>query len=187
MLPTALHFSHQLLAEIILPNDFVVDATMGNGHDTLYLAQLVGPHGKVFAFDIQAQALAATHDRLLTANQLTQVQLIQAGHQEFQQFVPPDIQLKAAIFNLGYLPKSDKQIITQGPTTLAAIEQILTQLLPKGRIIVVAYYGHDGGHVELAHLQTFCETLPQENYQVMTYQFINQRNQPPILFCIEKK
>ncbi len=44
--------------------DFCIDATMGNGNDTLLLSQLCGESGKVLAFDIQEQALTATQKRL---------------------------------------------------------------------------------------------------------------------------
>ena len=41
----------------IKPGDLCIDATMGNGHDTLFLSQLAGPSGFVLAFDIQQAAL----------------------------------------------------------------------------------------------------------------------------------
>ena len=41
MLKTAMRYSHELLSEVAVTGDHVVDATMGNGHDTLFLAQLV--------------------------------------------------------------------------------------------------------------------------------------------------
>ncbi|WP_251869706.1 class I SAM-dependent methyltransferase [Enterococcus italicus] len=187
MLPTALTYSHQLAKEIILSGDCVVDATMGNGHDTAFLAQLVGPTGHVFAFDVQKPALIATEQRLLAADLLDRTTLIHDGHEQFTQYFPKQTALKLAIFNLGYLPSSNKQIITHSEHTLAAIQQMLPVLAKRGRILLVSYYGHPGGQEELDHVQAFCQTLPQEEYQVMTYQFINQRNAPPILFCIEKK
>lgn len=187
MLPTALTYSHQLAKEIVAPGDCVVDATMGNGHDTLFLAQLVGTSGQVYAFDVQEQAVASTKKRLVVAKMFSQTKLIHAGHENFAHFFPANTSMKLAIFNLGYLPNSDKTIITNSKNTLAAVNQMLPVLSPNGRIILVAYYGHPGGQEELSQLQTFCQTLPQEMYQVMTYQFINQRNSPPLLFCIEKK
>ena len=56
-----LEMAHQFLAEVITKEDVVVDATMGNGHDTAFLAQLAG---QVYAFDIQEQALVNTQERL---------------------------------------------------------------------------------------------------------------------------
>lgn len=187
MLLTAMRFSHQLLTEVLQPGDIAVDATMGNGHDTQLLAQLVGKTGHVYAFDVQKSAVEATTTRLSTAELLSQATLIHDGHQHVLKHLPETAQIKAAIFNLGYLPKSDKSIITLPETTRQALDALRSRLLPKGRIVIVAYYGHEGGAEELSTVRAYCEALPQEEYNVLTYQFINQKNQPPILFCIEKK
>lgn len=116
---------------------------------------------------------------------LAQVQLIHQGHETLADVVSGPVH--AAIFNLGYLPKGDKAIITLPDTTKTALEALLTRLAPKGRIILVCYYGHAGGEAELKEVHSFCQQLPQEAFNVLSYQFINQRNQPPILFCIERK
>ncbi|MDH6363394.1 putative methyltransferase [Enterococcus sp. PF1-24] len=187
MLATALHYSHTLLKEVVEAGDTVVDATMGNGNDTLLLAQLVGENGKVYSFDVQASAVANTQARLAKENLLSQSELLLQGHETLAAVLPAETTIKACIFNLGYLPKSDKQIITLPATTKQALDAALTFLAPKGRVIIVAYYGHDGGAAELSMVEEYCQTLPQEAYSVLRYQFINQRNSPPILFCIEKK
>jgi predicted methyltransferase len=187
MLATALHFSHTLLKEIVQAGDTVVDATMGNGHDTAFLAELVGSTGQVYAFDVQEQAVQATKNRLQELDLSAQALLLQQGHETLGQVIPDTTEIRAAIFNLGYLPKSDKHIITKPDTTKKALEALLSRLQAKGRIILVVYYGHEGGAAELALVNDYCQQLPQEAFNVLTYQFINQRNQPPILFCIEKK
>ena len=187
MLQTALHFSHTLLKEVVQPGNYVVDATMGNGNDTLLLAELVGKTGKVYAFDVQEQALISTQKRLIDNDLEHRVQLIHDGHQHLDDYLGKDQEIHAAIFNLGYLPQSDKQVITLPETTRKALDSCLNHLVRKGRIIIVAYYGHEGGQEELETVSTYCRTLPQKLFNVLTYQFINQQNQPPILFCIEKK
>lgn len=187
MLATSLHFSHTLLKEIVQVGDTVVDATMGNGHDTALLAELVGRTGQVYAFDVQEQAVQATKHRLQELHLLEQTTLLQQGHETLGQVIPDTTDIRAAVFNLGYLPKSDKHIITKPDTTKKALEALLPRLRPKGRIVLVVYYGHEGGADELSLVNDYCQQLPQEAYNVLTYQFINQRNQPPILFCIEKK
>ncbi|WP_086314240.1 hypothetical protein A5821_001842 [Enterococcus sp. 7F3_DIV0205] len=187
MLQTALHFSHTLLKEVIQVGDTVVDATMGNGNDTAFLAELVGSNGLVYAFDVQEQALLNTKKKLDELGLREQVRLLQQGHETIETVIAKEESLSAAIFNLGYLPKSDKQIITKPDTTKMALDALLIRLKPKGRIILVVYYGHTGGEAELALVQEFSQQLPQEEYSVLTYQFINQKNNPPILFCIEKK
>ncbi|MBO1308750.1 methyltransferase domain-containing protein [Enterococcus sp. 669A] len=185
MLQTALRYSHTLLKEIIQPGDQVIDATMGNGNDTLFLSELVGPEGKVYAFDIQEQALANTKEKLGDA--APQASLFLAGHETIETNVPEDHPIKAAIFNLGYLPNSDKTIITLPETTKQAMDAILKRLTVGGRMILVIYYGHDGGAAEKNEVLNYCGNLPQKSYNVLTYQFINQKNNPPILVCVEKK
>lgn len=187
MLATALHYSHQLLKEIIQPNDHLIDATVGNGHDTLFLARLVKGSGHIYGFDVQEQAIQHTQEKLLAENLDTRVTLFQQGHETLGTTLPSDVQIKGAIFNLGYLPKSDKTIITQAETTLTAVQAILERLLPTGRIILVVYYGHPGGEQEKQAVLNFVQELPQAHYNVLNYQFINQKNSPPFLLVIEKK
>src|SRR5699024_2109423 len=127
-----------------------------------------------------------THQRLTTAG-FTNVQLFCQGHETVSTVLAEQEEIKAAIFNLGYLPKSDKEIITQADTTLVAIQTILQHLTIGDRIVIVIYYGHDGEIAEKEAVLAFAEALPQENYTALTYQFINQRNAPPILLTIEKK
>lgn len=189
MLQTALSYSHQLLQEVLQPGDIAVDATMGNGNDTLFMAEKVGPSGKVYSFDIQEAALAQTKERLPTARgeSVASVQLICEDHERLDQLLPADEKIKACIFNLGYLPSGDKSIITLPETTKAALDATCRRLLPGGRIIVVSYYGHVGGVEELEMVQRYCTELPQEVYTVLRYQFVNQKNSPPILFCVERR
>ena len=70
----------QILADKLSAGDFVIDATAGNGHDSLFLAQQVGPSGRIFAFDIQQLAIDATRQRLEKHNTLAQVDLLQESH-----------------------------------------------------------------------------------------------------------
>lgn len=181
---TALALSHDLLAEILQAGDTVVDATMGNGHDTLFLAQLVGETGHVLAYDVQEKALANTKKRLIAAEEIKQVHLFLRGHETLKTDLPPEI--AGAIFNLGYLPAGDKTIITKSATTLAALKALLPPLKVGGRILLVLYYGHPGGLTEKDALLDFCQNLPQEDFQVTLYQFLNQKNSPPMLLSLEK-
>lgn len=187
MLLSALRFSHPLLEEVIQPGDLVVDATMGNGNDTLFLAQLVGKKGRVEAFDVQQQALDTTYQRLKKEASLEQVNLNLLSHDQVDTILKPTDSIKAAIFNLGYLPKGNKEIITKSKTTLQAIDKLLKQLAPKGRIIVVIYSGHPGGEIEKKEVLDYTKKLPQDVFSVLHYQFINQKNEPPMLICIERK
>ncbi len=175
MLQTALHFSHQLLKEVVEPGDFVIDATMGNGHDTAFLAELVGPSGEVFAFDIQKEALINTEQKLTELNLLSQTTLFPLGHEHLHAVLDEETEITAAIFNLGYLPKSNKEIITKPATTKQALDGLLPHLVKGSRIILVVYYGHEGGSEELDLVTNYTQALPQDVYSVLRYEFINQK------------
>ena len=174
-----LEMAHDFLAQVITPEDIVVDATMGNGYDTLFLAKLAK---QVYAFDIQEQALEKTSQRLQEAG-LTNVDLILQGHETVDQFVT---EVKAAIFNLGYLPSADKSIITQPQTTLEALEKLCQMLIKGGRIAIMIYYGHEGGDIERDAVLDFVSKLPQQEYTATIYRTLNQINNPPFLVMIEK-
>ena len=174
-----LEMAHDFLAQVITPEDIVVDATMGNGHDTLFLAKLAK---QVYAFDIQNQALEKTSQRLQEAG-LSNVDLILQGHETVDQFVT---EVKAAIFNLGYLPSADKSIITQPQTTLEALEKLCQMLVKGGRIAIMIYYGHEGGDIERDAVLDFVSQLPQQEYTATIYRTLNQINNPPFLVMIEK-
>ena len=174
-----LELAHDFLAQVITPEDIVVDATMGNGYDTLFLAKLAK---QVYAFDIQEQALEKTSQRIQEAG-LTNVDLILQGHETVDQFVT---EVKAAIFNLGYLPSADKSIITQPQTTLEALEKLCRMLVKGGRIAIMIYYGHEGGDIERDAVLDFVSQLPQQEYTATIYRTLNQINNPPFLVMIEK-
>ena len=174
-----LEIAHDFLAQVITPEDVAVDATMGNGHDTLFLAKLAK---QVYAFDIQEQALEKTSQRLQEAG-LTNVDLILQGHETVDQFVT---EVKAAIFNLGYLPSADKSIITQPQTTLEALEKLCQMIVKGGRIAIMIYYGHEGGDIERDAVLDFVSQLPQQEYTATIYRTLNQINNPPFLVMIEK-
>ena len=174
-----LEMAHDFLAQVITPEDVVVDATMGNGHDTLFLAKLAK---QVYAFDIQEQALKKTSQRIQEAG-LTNVDLILQGHETVDQYVT---EVKAAIFNLGYLPSADKSIITQPQTTLEALEKLCQMIVKGGRIAIMIYYGHEGGDIERDAVLDFVSQLPQQEYTATIYRTLNQINNPPFLVMIEK-
>ncbi|MGY3724017.1 Putative rRNA methylase [Granulicatella balaenopterae] len=181
------NYSHTLLREIISIGDTVIDATCGNGNDTLFMAQLIGKSGQVLAFDIQQQAINNTLTLIQQNNCDKQVSCIKDSHSNLPKYIDSDTKIKAAIFNLGYLPKSDKSIITLPKSTIAAINSIQDYLIPGGRIVIVAYYGHQNGQEELDAISTYLSQQDQQDWSVLQYQFINQKNCPPICFCLEKK
>ncbi|MBM7635634.1 tRNA (mnm(5)s(2)U34)-methyltransferase [Streptococcus saliviloxodontae] len=180
MIKRPIHLSHEFLEEVLDGNSIAVDATMGKGNDTAFLAGLAK---KVYAFDVQQEALDKTQERLDQLG-ISNAQLILDGHQNVDKYVEDPI--RAAIFNLGYLPTADKSIITQPDTTLVAIEKILEGLEIGGRLAIMIYYGHAGGDKEKDAVLDYMSHLDQKLFTVMTYQPINQINTPPFLVMAEK-
>ncbi|MCA1056823.1 methyltransferase domain-containing protein [Rossellomorea aquimaris] len=184
-----LPFARKLLDNAVKPGDITIDATLGNGHDTLYLAQLVGENGRVYGFDIQEEAIQNTRDQLSTHELLDRVTLFQQGHETVMNVIPPvhHGKITGAIFNLGYLPGGDKEIVTRPKTTISAMNQILEMMAPEGILILVIYHGHPEGAVERDYLLRYVEQLDQHYVHVLRYQFVNQLNNPPFILALEKR
>ena len=183
-LQRVLQYAQQLLKDSIAEGDTVVDATAGNGHDTLFLAQLVGDEGQVYAFDVQKEAVDATLHRLLDHSLEHRALVLNKGHEEVSNFVLKPV--AAAIFNLGYLPGSNHDIITKPSTTIQAIEELLKLLKVGGLIVLVIYHGHPGGKEERDSVIDYVRKLPQKYVHVLKYEFLNQQNDPPFVIALEK-
>jgi len=152
--------AHQHLREHLAPGDMVIDATAGNGHDTLFLSRCVGPTGQVFAVDLQQAALDATQRRLDEAR-AENVTLILGSHAELRDLIPCRYHgtVAAVMFNLGYLPGGDKSLITRSESTLRALDAAWQLLRPEGWLTVLAYPGHPGGQQELECVLNWRESL----------------------------
>ena len=185
----AVEFSHQLLRERLFPGDMAIDATAGNGHDTHFLAQLTGPEGMVFAFDVQGEAITATRSLLERWGvPASSWQLIQAGHETMPGAIPQRWHghAGAVLFNLGYLPGSDKTITTVAASTVAAMRGALEMMRPGGVLVAVLYAGHPGGAEEAQAVLDFAAGLPTRDYHAIEYRTLNSRNTPPSVLAIEK-
>ncbi|GEK91330.1 class I SAM-dependent methyltransferase [Alkalibacterium kapii] len=187
MLLHALAFTRALIEQAVQSGDTVIDATVGNGHDTLHLARLVGDSGKVIGFDIQKSALTVTQKRLKETGVDARVTLHHKGHETIDEVLSPADSVSLVVYNLGYLPKGDKSIVTTPASTLKSIELALSYLKKNGLVLLMVYYGHEGGPEEKDALLKYVETLPQKEYSVLQYQYLNQKNSPPFLIAIEKK
>jgi len=174
-----LPFAKELLTTAVSETDTVIDATAGNGHDTVFLA---GIARHVHSFDIQASAIESTRLKLEEAV-LANATLHHTGHENISHLIQEEI--GAAVFNLGYLPGGDESITTHGPTTWSAVQSILKLLKRHGLIVLVIYHGHPSGKVERHFIEEQVETLDSRTYQVLKYQFMNRPTSPYIL-CIEK-
>ncbi|ETT65302.1 putative rRNA methylase [Paenibacillus sp. FSL R7-277] len=192
---SVLSFAHKLTAERLPPGGRAIDATVGTGADTLFLAKAAGPRGGVYGFDIQPQALALAGERLRLAREeapaaLAPVTLLLQSHAAMAAAVPPAWRgtVSAVMFNLGYLPAgdADKTIITEPGSTLAALEASLALLRPGGIITAVLYPGHEGGGREAAAVEAWAAGLAQQDAQTIVYRQL-QRESAPYVVAVEKK
>ncbi len=176
--------SHYFLRGRVRPGDLVVDATCGNGFDTLLLARLVGEAGTVWAFDVQPVAIAATRELLEREGCLDPVRLIEAGHERLGEFVPEGI--AAAVFNLGYLPGGDASLITDPANTVAALEQAAQLLAPGGILTVALYTGHEGGPEEAQAVENWAASLHPGRFNVWRHRQLNRPEIAPYLVFVER-
>lgn len=178
--------AHHLISQVLQTGDIAIDATVGNGHDTEFLARQVGSTGLVYGFDIQDLALQNTALRLQRA-QLTNVQLFHASHSDMAQYIPePHQNINAVMFNLGYLPKGDKQLITQSDSTLSALNSASQLLATHGIISVLAYTGHQGGLKETQSVVEWLKQLPNAQFHIEQHLSKLPSAVAPQLFIIKK-
>nr|WP_199173031.1 class I SAM-dependent methyltransferase [Sporosarcina sp. P17b] len=183
LLHRVLPIAKRLISERVQPGDTVVDATAGNGNDTVFLAGLVGDEGQVLAFDIQQQALNVTEQKL--GELASRTTLVHDSHANVCKYVQSEI--SGAMFNLGYLPYSeDLSIVTTPSSTIAALESLLSLLKKSGIITITVYDGHEGGKEERDALLDYVSTLHQGDVHAIRYELLNQRRNPPFLLALEK-
>ncbi|WP_158736517.1 class I SAM-dependent methyltransferase [Alteribacillus sp. YIM 98480] len=189
ILPGILPYVRELVDRCLKEGEIAIDATAGNGMDTLYLAKKVGTSGKVYSFDIQQAAIEKTNIRLKDHQLDNRVSLILDSHVNAASYLADEehFLLKAAVFNLGYLPSGDKTITTKGDTTVQAVSNLLQIMPSRSIIILVIYHGHEEGKKEKQTIETFVKQLNQTSVNVLRYEFINQINNPPFIIAIEKK
>ncbi len=160
--------AHATLSQLLAAGDLAIDATVGNGHDTRFLARAVGESGTVYGFDIQETALDTAYRRLKEEGLERRVSLYHAGHEAMAVVLPESVhgRVKAVMFNLGYLPGGEKQRTTAINTTLAALVQALSLLAPGGVISVLSYAGHPGGREEAEAVKAWARSLAADYYQI---------------------
>ncbi|KJS22462.1 MAG: hypothetical protein VR72_05275 [Clostridiaceae bacterium BRH_c20a] len=178
-------FTHNILQAVIKSGDHVLDATAGNGHDTLFLAKSVGSQGIVYSFDIQETAIFNTSALLSEHHLLERVRIIHDGHENMVKYISKG--LKAVIFNLGYLPKSDHQVKTLPETTVIALGQALDILLPGGLITVTIYSGHESGESEKKAVEEYLKNLDKTKWDVLIWSFLNRIPTAPFLIVIHRR
>ena len=178
-------FVHQIIARKVNKDDLCVDMTTGNGNDTLFLAKI---SKFVYGFDIQQVAIDNTN-QLLSSNGLSNYQLFLDSHENIDKDVSIDIlkETKCFIYNLGYLPKGNKNVTTLFSSTLSSLKKVLDYLNHQSLVIIVCYPGHEKGKEEALGLVEYVRTLDHLNYEVSSYNILNQDNNPPFALIIERR
>ena len=174
------HFILKHLSE----GEVAVDFTMGNGNDTLFLSKTVGEEGRVYAFDIQEEALLSTRRHLEENGAPNNYTLICASHHRVREFVKEPI--KAGMFNLGYLPRSGKKgVTTMRETTMPAVEAAIDMLSPDGVLLIAIYPGHEEGELEGEMLREYFENTSRFYICPSEFRILNSPTSP-YFFLIEK-
>ncbi|MEI6205308.1 MAG: class I SAM-dependent methyltransferase [Desulfuromonadales bacterium] len=176
--------SHLFAGTFLHEGDKAIDATCGNGYDTLALAKLTGSSGHVYGFDIQEQAIRETSRRLAEAGLAGRVTLLQIGHEKMEQLVRSPV--KAVLFNLGYLPGSDHMIMTRPDTTRIAMNHSLKLLEPGGIVLITVYPGHDGGTDEQHAVDDWAAGLDPRKYHSWRMGQMNVISDAPYCVLVQK-
>jgi ubiquinone/menaquinone biosynthesis C-methylase UbiE len=180
-----LDYMSLILADNFKEGGFAVDATCGNGHDTLFLSNIAGESGRVYSIDIQKEALERSRLLIKESGRYDNVTFFNISHDKIDSIVDgnPD----CIVFNLGFLPGGDKSITTVSEVTLSAVEKGLRILTKGGLLLIAVYHGHPNGMIEKEAVLEFTKSLNQKMYNCSKIEFVNQINNPPILYIIEKR
>ncbi len=174
-----LDLSKLLIDRYINKDSFVIDATCGNGYDTNYLASKIK---KVYTFDIQKKAIE--NAKILNKN-FNNILYFYDGHEHIDKYIKTHLDL--VVFNLGYLPNSDKSITTNFNTTKQAIEQSFGLLNRKKAIIIIVYHGHEAGELEAKQLSEYLSSIDKNEADIFEHKLINKPNTPPFIYEIIKR
>ena len=182
---SARFWAREMIQEAMFEGARAIDATMGNGHDTLWMCELAGETGRVYAFDVQAEAVERTRRRLEEAGVSERAELFCAGHERMGEFVHESVD--AVVFNLGWLPGAEHGVTTHTDTTIRAVNAALELLKEDGLMTVCIYPGHDEGTRELNALLEWGAALDDKRYDVLLKTYLNQPNDPPRMMAVKKK
>lgn len=178
-----LESAHRLVAAHLFDGATAIDGTVGNGHDTRFLAQAVGAKGRVLGFDVQVEALEKTRQLLHVHALSVDVRLFHEGHERLAARLAAEgiTQIDAAMFNLGYLPGSDKRCTTRPDTTLVALQAALAHLAEGGVLTAMLYHGHSGADDEAEAVLAWARALPRRPWQATMIQPLQSPQAPTLL------
>ncbi len=171
--------AHVYLNRWVKPGDTVVDATCGNGQDTLFLARLLNGLGVLVSYDIQLDAIERTTALLEKELSLEQKKIVVLRHSSHEFFF--EKKANAFVYNLGYLPKGNKDVTTLTSSTLKSLENACQLLSPGGIICVTTYSGHAEGECEEKGVLSFAQHLPATHWSVLHHRWLNRQKAPSLL------
>ncbi len=179
--------AHQVIGPVLRSGDIAIDATVGNGKDTIFLAEKVGPAGKVYGFDIQPAAIAIARSRLRGQGLESRTRLVLGSHADLDRKLPLRHlrRIRAVMFNLGYLPGGDKSVTTTPQSTRTALQSACSHLARSGRISILCYTAHPGGQFETEEVKTLLTGLP-DDFQFTIFKLDKTSRPPPELIIIER-
>lgn len=182
---SARFWAAELIEGALFEGACAVDATLGNGHDALWLCNLVGESGRVFGFDVQAEAVERSRARLAEAGVEDRATLILDGHQNMRSYVNAQ-SADVVMFNLGWLPGAAHGVTTQTQTTLQAVNAALEVLKEEGLLTICVYPGHEEGAREREALLDWARNLDEREFDTMLRCYLNQSGDPPLLIAVKK-
>lgn len=182
---SARFWARAMVEDALFEGARVVDATMGNGHDTQWLCELAGKTGRVYAFDVQAEAVERTRERLTAAGLQARAELFCTGHERMGECVKDPVD--AIVFNLGWLPGAEHGVTTRTDTTLQAVNAALALLKEDGLLTICIYPGHEEGAKEKQALMQWTAALDDRRYDAVLKTYLNQPNDPPCMLAVRKK
>lgn len=176
--------AHLYVSHLTDGNGLYIDATLGNGYDTLFLAQRLGEKGKIFAFDIAPQAFLKSKE-LLEKHQInrTNITFIRDSHENIASYIKEEM-ITAAMFNLGYLPGSGQKYKTEAAVTLQALDAVLCNLQQGGIVTICSYVGHDNGEEDAA-LQQFLLNVNNKRYEITKTTAVGRKLSPNVYLIIK--
>lgn len=183
--PRPTQLAQLILRDVIGAGETVIDATAGHGHDTVFLAECVGPSGRVLAFDWQESAIISARAKVMAAGLAATVEFYQASHTRLTEFAPA-ASIAAVMFNLGYLPGADHDLTTEARTTLAALAAAAGLLRSSGVLAVVCYPGHPAGATETPAVETWLTALTSSGWRVAKYAMLGTLRPAPCLLVASK-
>jgi tRNA1(Val) A37 N6-methylase TrmN6 len=176
--PTSLAWT--ILRDAIRAGDTVFDATTGNGHDTVFLAECVGATGRVLAFDIQESAIRSARLKVDQAGFAPRVEFHQCSHARMAEHAAAG-SVSAVMFNLGYLPGEDHETTTVASETLAGLHAAAGLLQSGGVLSVICYPGHQAGADEAVAVESWFKSQTDKGWRVAKYQMLGTVKPAPFL------